>query len=155
MILARSLRRVQPARLPLARALSADKETSYTDRMAKTGRPVSPHVTIYAFPITAVSSVLNRFTGVALCLGVYGIAGSSLLGVDVVSLTSALGNSLVGPLARSAVAFPLVYHYLGGVRHIVWDNVPSLLETKDATNSSYLLIGGSAVISLALAFVRL
>lgn len=155
MLLAKTLRRFQPSRLPLARALSADpKESSYTERMSKTGRPVSPHVTIYAFPITAVSSIMNRFTGVALCVGVYGIAGSSLLGMDVVSLTNALGNSLIGPLAKMAVSFPLVYHYLGGVRHIVWDNMPSLLETKDVSTSSYLLIGGSAVITLGLAFVK-
>ena len=156
MLLAKSLRRFTPARLSLARALSTDPKelTSYTERMARTGRPVSPHVTIYAFPITAVSSVMNRFTGVALCIGVYGIAGSSLLGLDVVSLTNALGNSLIGPLAKMAVSFPLVYHYLGGVRHIVWDNMPSLLETKDASTSSYLIIGGSAVIALGLAFVK-
>ena len=156
MLLVKSLRRFQPARLPLARALSVDaKESSYTDRMSKSGRPVSPHVTIYAFPITAVSSVLNRVTGMALCVGVYGIAGTSLLGVDVISITNALGNSLIGPLAKMAVSFPLVYHYLGGVRHIVWDNMPSLLETKDVSTSSYMLIGGSAAIALGLAFVKL
>merc|ERR1719267_432488 len=66
---------------------------TYTERMAKTGRPVSPHVQIFAFPIAAISSITNRVSGVA-------------------------------PLAKFVVAFPLVYHYLGGVRHVIWDNKP-------------------------------
>ena len=39
---------------------------SYTERMNKTGRPISPHVTIYKFPPAAITSILNRFTGIAL-----------------------------------------------------------------------------------------
>ena len=42
---------------------------SYTEKQSKTGRPVSPHVTIYKFPITALSSITNRATGVALTVG--------------------------------------------------------------------------------------
>ena len=42
---------------------------SYTERQAKLGRPISPHVTIYKFPITAISSIANRFAGIALWIG--------------------------------------------------------------------------------------
>ena len=42
---------------------------SYTEKQAKLGRPVSPHVTIYKFPITALTSITNRVTGVALSVG--------------------------------------------------------------------------------------
>ena len=42
---------------------------SYTEKQAKLGRPVSPHVTIYKFPITAISSIANRATGIALSVG--------------------------------------------------------------------------------------
>ena len=42
---------------------------SYTEKQDKTGRPLSPHVTIYKFPVAAVSSITNRFTGVALWIG--------------------------------------------------------------------------------------
>jgi succinate dehydrogenase/fumarate reductase cytochrome b subunit len=38
---------------------------------------ISPHVSIYKFPITAVTSILNRGTGVALS-GMYVLAGTSL-----------------------------------------------------------------------------
>ena len=47
-----------------ARALSAvPSDESYSDRMKKTGRPVSPHITVYAFPTVAISSVTVRITG--------------------------------------------------------------------------------------------
>jgi hypothetical protein len=43
-----------------------DEKDTYTERQAKLNRPVSPHVTIYAFPVVAISSIMNRVTGVAL-----------------------------------------------------------------------------------------
>ena len=45
------------------RPFSAVPDETYTDRMIKKGRPVSPHVTIYRFPIVAISSITNRVTG--------------------------------------------------------------------------------------------
>jgi len=43
-----------------------DAKDPYTERQAKLNRPVSPHVTIYAFPAVAISSIMNRVTGVGL-----------------------------------------------------------------------------------------
>ena len=43
---------------------------SYSEMQAKKGRPISPHVQIYKFPVAAVSSITNRFTGVALWIGI-------------------------------------------------------------------------------------
>lgn len=34
-------------------------------------------------------------------------------------LMSALGASAVAPVAKLAVGFPLVYHYMGAIRHTV------------------------------------
>lgn len=44
---------------------------SYSERMAATGRPVSPHIFIYAWPITALTSITNRVTGGVLTIGNY------------------------------------------------------------------------------------
>jgi succinate dehydrogenase/fumarate reductase cytochrome b subunit len=51
--------------------------------------------------------------------GVYGMGLGALAGMDVGSTMAALGDSAIGPLAKFAVAFPLSYHYIGGIRHIV------------------------------------
>ena len=37
--------------------------------MNKTSRPLSPHLSIYRWPITMTLSILHRTTGVALSLG--------------------------------------------------------------------------------------
>jgi succinate dehydrogenase/fumarate reductase cytochrome b subunit len=51
--------------------------------------------------------------------GIYGMGLGALAGVDVGSTMAALGDSSIGPLVKFAVAFPLSYHYLGGIRHLV------------------------------------
>lgn len=48
---------------------STPDKPSYTERQAQTGRPLSPHVTIYDFPPAALSSIANRVTGIALVGG--------------------------------------------------------------------------------------
>ena len=71
------------------------------------------------------------------------------------ALTSTIGSiAVVGNLAKFSVAFPLVYHYLGGVRHLMWDRSPdAMLENEKIEQSSYILIGSATAISAALAVV--
>jgi succinate dehydrogenase (ubiquinone) cytochrome b560 subunit len=59
------------------------------------------------------------------------------------------------------ISFPLVYHYLGGMRHFVWDlykignqaDKTSLLETPRVEQSSQILFGASAALSLVMAIL--
>ena len=100
----------------------------------KSQRPISPHVTIYKFPIPAISSIANRFCGAGLTMGMIdfylilkhlGILTAGLLslsGPDEVAL--ALDNfkhhlPILVPFAKMAVGGPLVYHVLSGYRHLV------------------------------------
>ena len=131
-----------------------EKEELYTERMAKKGRPVSPHVEIYRFPTVAISSITNRVTGVMLSIGVSGIGAMAFVGADPSAVTAAIAST--GGLAtipKFAVAFPLVYHYLGGIRHIVWDRSPEKLTNEDVERSSAVLIGGSAALSAGIALI--
>ena len=54
----------------LTKTVSYRQLSSWKENNEKSGRPVSPHVTIYAFPIVAVSSIANRGAGVALSVGI-------------------------------------------------------------------------------------
>lgn len=62
---------------------------------------------------------------------------------------SDIGNSglVLSSGAKFAVAFPIVYHYLGGLRHLVWDNAPEMLTNMDVEKTSYGLIGASVLVS--------
>lgn len=52
------------------KSFSSNNSTeTYSERQAKKGRPVSPHVAIYKFPVVALSSISNRVTGVILSAG--------------------------------------------------------------------------------------
>eukprot|EP00640_Fibrocapsa_japonica_P004486 CAMPEP_0113934468 /NCGR_PEP_ID=MMETSP1339-20121228/1794_1 /TAXON_ID=94617 /ORGANISM="Fibrocapsa japonica" /LENGTH=127 /DNA_ID=CAMNT_0000936287 /DNA_START=228 /DNA_END=611 /DNA_ORIENTATION=+ /assembly_acc=CAM_ASM_000762 len=115
--------------------------------MKKTGRPVSPHVFIYRFPPAAISSIMNRVTGVALYSGIAGVGLLSLAGVNLAPIVSTMAHCSLSPIAKFAVSYPLLYHYLGGIRHIVWDFNPSMLENKSVEQASYALIGGATVLA--------
>nr|CCA17177.1 transmembrane protein putative [Albugo laibachii Nc14] len=126
-------------------------QPSYSQRQARLGRPVSPHVQIYAMPITAVSSITNRVTGVGLSVGFVAASSYALVGGDVPSLIHSAQVSIPAftPLSKLFVAFPLSYHTLAAIRHMAWDKRPELINNKDSPTSSYALFGASALIALA------
>ena len=127
------------------------KKENYSSRMADTRRPVSPHVTIYKFPAVALSSITTRVTGCALSFGCAGLGIVELFGGSggALELMSAIGSSggVVAAGAKFSVAFPCVYHYLGGLRHLVWDNKPDMLTNVDVEKASYALLGASVLVS--------
>ena len=125
--------------------------------MAKTGRPVSPHVTIYSFPITALTSITNRVTGCALSVGAAGIGAVEIFGGSGAAMSLMQDIANAGPIiatgAKFSVAFPIVYHYLGGIRHLAWDSAPDMLTNVSVEKASYVLAGSSVGLSVGLALV--
>lgn len=87
-------------------------------------------------------------------LGIAGVGAIALGGGDASSVMSTIGNTAgLGMLAKFAVSFPLVYHYAGGIRHVMWDKNPEMLQNEDVTQSSYILVGASTAVSVALALM--
>merc|ERR1712154_168346 len=86
------------------------KKQNYSERMAKSGRPVSPHVTIYSFPITALTSITNRATGCALTFGAAGLGALELYGGSGAAMSLMHDIASTGPIvatgAKFSVAFP-------------------------------------------------
>ena len=126
--------------------------------MNRTGRPVSPHVTIYALPVSAIASITTRITGVLLSFGAFGIGAADLVAGPGTSLELMQSLAAAGPMvaapAKLAVAFPLVFHSLGALRHFVWDYFPDrFLNNVDVPKSSVALFGSASLISLGLMVV--
>ena len=126
--------------------------------MKQTGRPVSPHVTIYAFPMAALSSITNRVTGVAMACGCFGLGAVELVAGSgsALQLVHVLGGSsgmIVAAGAKFAVTFPVAFHYMGGLRHLMWDNKPEMLTNADVEKSSYYLFGAATVIATGSMFL--
>ena len=110
-------------------------------------RLISPHVDIYKFPITAISSITTRITGV-------GLTGYFLLGgLSCFDNHKFLKNKYddLNTIQKKTInylfIFPSVYHTYGGVRHFIWDKYPSLLTNKSVAKSSFLLFGLSFLTS--------
>ena len=135
------------------------KQQNYSQRMESHNRPVSPHVTIYSFPIVALSSITTRVTGCLLSFGSAGlglveIVGGNGAALDVLSSIGSSSNSgVLVAGAKFSVAFPFMYHYLGGLRHLVWDNKPEMLTNVGVEKASYVLVGSSLVLSGVAMFV--
>jgi succinate dehydrogenase (ubiquinone) cytochrome b560 subunit len=122
--------------------------------MKESGRPVSPHVTIYAFPIAALSSITNRVTGIAMAVGCFGLGSIEIVGgsgsaLQVVQSIGSSGTLLAGG-AKFSLVFPVAYHYFGALRHLRWDAQPDLLtNAKVATSSYYLFVAAAITASIA------
>ena len=112
---------------------------------------VSPHVSIYKFPITAISSIATRLSGLYLS-GLFVGCGIVLLNNKEDILKEKYKNSpyFLRLLVNQSIALPLSYHTYGGIRHFIWDKYPSLLNNKQVTRSSFIIFGLSIATSFLL-----
>lgn len=89
----------------------------------------------------------HRVTGGLLTIGMYGIGIGALCGLDVTHMMYSLGHSSIAPLAKFAVAFPLVFHGVGGVRHLYWEHFPENLSPETQRQASLLVVGSSVALA--------
>jgi len=121
-------------------------------------RPISPHVTIYSFPLPAFSSITHRATGMAMSAGVMGMGLVALAGgCDIPSYVETMKTSVpvLMPLVKTLVAFPIVYHTAAGCRHLYWDKTAKGLDLATLEMGTKALIAGTVVVSLGLGFYTL
>ncbi len=113
-------------------------------------RPLSPHLQIYRIQMTSVSSILTRITGHALMAGV--ILGVWWLLAAAVSepyfaLANAVMTSWFGKLVMTGSLWAVWYHYLAGLRHVLFDARLGL-EIKTAEMLGWVCILGSVVLTV-------
>jgi succinate dehydrogenase / fumarate reductase, cytochrome b subunit len=92
-------------------------------------RPLSPHMTIYKWPITMTMSIAHRVTGCALYFGTilvvwWLIAAAS--GPNAYGTFQSVASSWIGRLVLFGYTWALMHHMLGGIRHLIWDNIIGL-----------------------------
>ncbi|MEE2766927.1 MAG: succinate dehydrogenase, cytochrome b556 subunit [Pseudomonadota bacterium] len=120
-------------------------------------RPLSPHLQIYRLPLTAMISIAHRATGVAITVGmVYlvvwlmGIAD----GARAFSATQAFLDSGFGRLLLFLWSFALFFHFVHGIRHLVWD-VGMTFERDDMDRIAMIELRAAACLTLLVWVVRL
>lgn len=117
--------------------------------MNKTGRPLSPHLTIYRWPITMTLSILHRMTGVALSIGLIVLVvwlESIAIGVDAYAMVAGLMNTIIGKLMLLGLSFAFFFHLSNGIRHLFWD-VGMGFELHQTNASAWLVVIASVLMT--------
>lgn len=118
-------------------------------------RPMSPHLSVWKWHPTMLSSILHRASGIVLYFG--------LLKICIVLAFLAAGPrafAAVEPLvfsALGAVSFfvftgVLSYHLLNGLRHLVWDAGHGF-DPKLSNTLSIVIIALSAILAAGLTWM--
>jgi len=117
-------------------------------------RPLSPYLSVYKFKYTLVTSILNRFAGLLLSVGllllVYwlvALAGGARAYAQARGILSLGVFRLLYVLLLAA----FLYHLVAGIRHLVWDCGLGL-ERATARRSAWIVAAVSLVLTLVLAY---
>ena len=111
--------------------------------MSNTGRPLSPHLSIYRWPITMVLSILHRATGVAMSIGLVVLAAwlmQAAAGPEAYLRFTVTMSTLVGKMFLVGWSFAFFFHAANGVRHLVWDTGRGF-EKRHADRSAWIVVG--------------
>ena len=122
-----------------------------------TSRPLSPHLSIYRWPITMATSITHRMTGVALAGGALLLAWwliATASGPEAFAFFNRMVATPFGLFVLFGFVWSLAYHLLNGIRHLAWDfgyghGVPTANATGIVVFSLSLLL---AVGAFALAY---
>jgi succinate dehydrogenase cytochrome b subunit len=121
-----------------------------TPHPAPRARPLSPHLTIYRWPVTMATSIVHRVTGLALS------AGTILLVWWLIAIASGpeafnefinLAATPLGEVILFGFVWSLAYHLLNGIRHLAWD-LGYGFAVPTANLSGVLVIAGSILLAV-------
>ena len=117
--------------------------------MAQTpsSRPLSPHLSVYKLPLTALLSISHRASGVAnsaaLVLIVWTLAGAAGPADDY-GFIGWFVQSWLGKLAMFGFTVSLYYHLCNGIRHLFWDAGYGFeLEAANKSARTTLIVAGA------------
>lgn len=119
---------------------------------APRARPLSPHVTVYRWPVTMATSIVHRATGIALAGGAvllcwWLIAIAS--GPEAFNEFTSLATTPLGAVILFGFVWSLAYHLLNGIRHLAWD-LGFGFAVPTANVSGVVVIVGSVLLAAGL-----
>lgn len=115
-------------------------------------RPLSPHLSIYKWPITMVTSITHRATGLAISLGMILLAWGLLAlasGPELYQPFTTAISSPAGLVILAGFLWSLTYHFLNGIRHLAWD-LGYGFQVRTANRSGFAVIALSVLITVAI-----
>lgn len=121
-----------------------------------TERPTSPHLQIYRWNLSSLTSIFHRATGIALYFSVVAIAWyivfySTQINVSEAENCECMMMAIMKclfTLASVAITFSLYYHFCNGIRHLFWD-IGKGFEVKIATRNAIIVIFSALALTIA------
>jgi succinate dehydrogenase / fumarate reductase cytochrome b subunit len=105
-------------------------------------RPISPHLQIWRWHVTMLSSILNRAAGIALYAAMAGLAlwlMAAAAGAEWYAVVGPHLSAWYGQAALYLIVAALAYHLANGVRHMLMD-MGAGLALSDASASAWFVI---------------
>lgn len=119
--------------------------------MSNAGRPLSPHLSIFRWPITMALSILHRVTGVAMAVGLLVFASWLMAAsgsADYYTVIAGLLGSPLGKLLLIGWSAAFFLHLANGVRHLIWDAGYGF-EKSQASSSGWFVVVSTVVLTAA------
>ncbi len=120
--------------------------------MSARDRPLSPHLQVYRWQMGNTLSVLHRFTGLCLSLGLLALTAWLVAAAGDAGRYAAVRGVLCSPLGVVVLigaSFAFFYHLLNGVRHLIWDAGHGF-ERRERHAGGWLAVGGSMLLTALL-----
>jgi succinate dehydrogenase / fumarate reductase cytochrome b subunit len=115
-------------------------------------RPLSPHLTIYRWPVTMMTSITHRATGMAMAVGALVLAWwliSISNGPEGYDSFHAVIDTVPGLVVMFGLTWSLAYHFFSGLRHLAWD-LGYGFEKKLAERNSVIVFSLSFLAAIAI-----
>jgi succinate dehydrogenase / fumarate reductase cytochrome b subunit len=87
-------------------------------------RPLSPHLQVYRLPLSALTSIAHRLSGVVLTGGAFFLVAfiwAAAFSPACFDGMKSFFNTMLGLLLLSGWTLALYYHLCAGIRHLSWD----------------------------------
>lgn len=117
--------------------------------MNKTERPLSPHLSVYRWPITMTLSILHRMTGVALSIGLLVlVAWLQAIASGAMPYATVAGwlDTIAGKVLLLGWSAAFFFHLANGVRHLFWD-LGLGFELRQANASAWFVLVATLVMT--------
>lgn len=135
--------------------------------MSEKQRPTSPHLQIYKWNISSLTSIMHRLTGVLLYFSILAISWVIVyyaykLGANDPVVEAVVKEQCDCPMQKImrvafygaffAIVFAVFYHFLNGIRHLFWD-IGKGFELKTAKRTGYIVMSLAIIITIAVAVI--
>lgn len=119
---------------------------------AKRDAPLSPHLFIWKWTPTNLTSIFHRATGVTNAIGAALLTAwlaAGAIGEGAYNGVKAVLGSPIGLLVMFVFSLSVMYHLCNGVRHLIWDS-GHMLRREQRVASAFAIYAAATVLTVAI-----